>query len=88
MFAIRLCSYAVMNNHYHVVLHIRSDIAEQWSDYGVVRQWHTLYKGTLLSQRFAAGESLLQCEREALQPPYHRSLASAPLQRFLVYEGG
>ncbi|MBX2848061.1 MAG: hypothetical protein KTR16_07070 [Acidiferrobacterales bacterium] len=72
VFAIRLCSYAVMSNHYHVVLHIRTDIAAQWSDSDVVKQWHTLFKGTLLSQRFTAGERLLQCEREALQPVIDR----------------
>ena len=35
VFAIKLCAYAVMNNHYHVVLHVRSDVAQNWSDHDV-----------------------------------------------------
>lgn len=67
VFAIRLCSYAVMSNHYHVVLHIRSEMAKQWSDIDVVCQWHKLFRGTFLSQRFADGEVLLPSERDAVQ---------------------
>ena len=32
VFAIRLCAYAVMSNHYHVVLHVRPDLSNNWSD--------------------------------------------------------
>ena len=36
VFAIKLCAYAVMSNHYRVVLHVRPDIAAEWSDLEVV----------------------------------------------------
>ncbi|GHA17734.1 transposase [Arenicella chitinivorans] len=58
VFAIKLCSYAVMSNHYHVVLHVRPDIAEAWSEREVVERWSSLFCGTLFSQRFLAGEAL------------------------------
>ena len=36
VFAIRLCAYAVMSNHYHVVLHVRTDIAQSWTQREVI----------------------------------------------------
>jgi len=69
-FSIKLCAYAVMSNHYHVVVHIRADAAAAWSKREVVRRWHSLFKGTYLSQSFAAGDSLLPVQRKVLDPFY------------------
>jgi len=66
IFSIKLCAYAVMSNHYHVVVHIRSEDALQWSQHEVVRRWHMLFNGTYLSQCFAAGDPLLDAQREVL----------------------
>ena len=66
-FAIKLCAYAVMSNHYHVVLHVRPDIASAWTDLEVVQRWHQLFNGSLFSQRFALGESLSKAERRVLK---------------------
>ena len=65
-FAIRLCAYAVMNNHYHVVLNVRSDMAASWSDHEVVERWHRLFSGTSLSQQFELGEALSDPEKDLL----------------------
>ena len=46
-FAIKLCAYAVMGNHYHVVLHDRADLARQWFDRDVIERWHWLFAGNL-----------------------------------------
>ena len=35
IFAIDIAAYAIMSNHYHVVLHINSDKAKRWGDYEV-----------------------------------------------------
>ncbi|MFQ3246374.1 MAG: REP element-mobilizing transposase RayT [Arenicella sp.] len=67
LFAVKLCSYAVMSNHYHVVLHIRPDISQQWSEYEVVKRWHQCFKGTLFSQRFINGEPLIEAQWKALR---------------------
>jgi hypothetical protein len=32
IFAIDICSYAVLHNHYHVILHVDSQLAAGWSD--------------------------------------------------------
>jgi len=57
-FAIDIAAYAVMSNHYHVVLHINHQQAENWTQSEVVEHWHQLFKGSLLSQRYAQGETL------------------------------
>ena len=67
MFAIDIAAYAIMSNHYHVVLHINADKAKAWSDIEVVEHWHKIFNGTLHSQKFINGETLLNAEREHLQ---------------------
>ena len=51
VFAIDVCAYAVMSNHYHVVLFIDEEKAKQWSINEVIERWHRLHKGTLLTQQ-------------------------------------
>lgn len=58
VFALDVCAYAVMSNHYHVVLHINQAQAADWGPHEVVERWHQLCKGSLLSQRFARNEAL------------------------------
>jgi len=65
-FAIDIVAYAVMSNHYHVVLHINRDMALQWSNTEVIEHWHCLFKGSLLSQHYLSGETLNCAERDAL----------------------
>ena len=52
VFSIDICAYAVMSNHTHIVLHVNQQQAESWSIDEVLRRWLTLYKGTLLIQRY------------------------------------
>ena len=66
IFAIKLCSYAVMSNHYHVVLHVRPDLCAKWTDREVVERWHKLFNGTPFSQRFATGDLLSSSESKRL----------------------
>jgi len=65
-FAIKLCAYAVMSNHYHVVLHVRIDLAEQWSQRDVVERWHSIFNGTLFSQMYLANEPLSKAQKHRL----------------------
>ena len=66
IFAIDIAAYAVMSNHYHVVLHIDQEQGLAWSNAEVIERWHRLFKGSLLSQRFIRGEILEQVEQQAL----------------------
>ena len=43
IFAIDVCGFAVLSNHLHLVLRIRPDVAEGWSDEDVVRRWWRLF---------------------------------------------
>jgi REP element-mobilizing transposase RayT len=56
VFALDIAAYAVMSNHYHVVLHINTARAKSWSDLEVVKRWHQLFKGTALSQKYLENE--------------------------------
>ena len=43
IFAIEVCAYAVMLNHYHTILRTRPDIVALWSDREVATRWLTLF---------------------------------------------
>ena len=43
IFAVEVCAYAVMGNHYHVILRTRPDISTSWSDQEVASRWRTLF---------------------------------------------
>jgi REP element-mobilizing transposase RayT len=43
IFAIDVCAYAVMENHYHTILRTRPDIVASWSDREVATRWLTLF---------------------------------------------
>ena len=43
IFAIRICSYTVMSNHYHLVLYVNPDLAESWSDQDIFNRWAAVY---------------------------------------------
>ncbi|WP_220432558.1 hypothetical protein [Saccharospirillum alexandrii] len=58
MYALDICAYAVMSNHYHVVLHINAEKAGSWTDTEVIERWHTLYAGNFLSHQYLAGKDL------------------------------
>lgn len=42
-FSIDICAYAIMSNHYHLVLHVDQKRADSWSDEEVVERWTQLF---------------------------------------------
>lgn len=44
IFAIDVCAYAVMSNHYHVVLHINVVDQQRWSSAEIAARWAHLYR--------------------------------------------
>ncbi len=42
IFAIDVAAYAIMSNHYHVVLHIDKPWVESWARHQIIQRWHQL----------------------------------------------
>jgi REP element-mobilizing transposase RayT len=66
VFAIDIATYAIMSNHYHVVLYIDSEQADTWTDVEVAGRWMQLFHGDLLSQQYLRGEMLTKAELKAV----------------------
>ena len=70
-FTIDICAYAVMSNHYHIVVKLNPDEASHWSMDEVFNRWCALYKGPLLIRKYLDGEDISQAEigyRKGLKP--------------------
>ena len=66
LFAIDVCAYAVMNNHYHLVLKLCPLQIDGLADDDVMDRWCALFKGPLLIQRYRDGEDLKPFERNTV----------------------
>jgi hypothetical protein len=45
VFAVDLCAYAIMSNHYHIVVRINSEQVAEWSDEEVAKRWMKIFRG-------------------------------------------
>jgi REP element-mobilizing transposase RayT len=67
VFAVELCAYAVMSNHYHLVVKLNPDEADGWSEHEVLDRWTALFRGPLLVQKHREGELLSPVEQDTLR---------------------
>lgn len=67
MFSVALCAYAVMSNHYHLVVRLDPDESDDWSDDEVLKRWTALFRGPLLVQRYRAGATMSAAEGVTLR---------------------
>ena len=58
IFSIDVAAYAIMSNHYHVILRVDQDATQRWSDAEVIERWGRLFKLPECVQDFARGEAL------------------------------
>jgi REP element-mobilizing transposase RayT len=58
VFAIDLCAYALMSNHYHLVLQLVPERVAQWTDREVVERWRRLYTGPACVTNYLHGTAL------------------------------
>lgn len=57
-YTIDVCAYAVMSNHYHLVVKLNPGVVDTLSNEQVLTRWCSIYAGHPLIQRYRAGESL------------------------------
>ena len=72
IFSIKLVAFAIMENHFHVVMRVDQPAAEAWSDNEVILRWHQIFKGTELSRRHRNSEALDRSEQKALASSVQR----------------
>ena len=66
VFCIDVCSYAIMSNHYHLVLYINKAEVDSLTDQEVIERWRKIYTGPDIIQRFIAGEELSKEHHELI----------------------
>jgi hypothetical protein len=59
-FAIDRCAYALLSNHYLLVVRIDAGRAKQWSAREIIERWTRLYAGSAFAQAFLRGEPLTE----------------------------
>ncbi|HEY4369003.1 MAG TPA: hypothetical protein VGN07_17340 [Steroidobacteraceae bacterium] len=52
MFSIDICAYAIMSNHYHLVLHVDAARAKAWTAHEVIERWTRLFSRPALVERW------------------------------------
>ncbi|ALP40580.1 transposase [Aeromonas schubertii] len=67
LFAIGICAYAVMSNHYHLVLKVDAEQAQGWSEREVAERWAGLFQWPLLVRRWYQGDALIEPELAVVQ---------------------
>ena len=62
VFAVDLCAYAIMSNHYHIVVRINAEHVDDWTDEEVARRWMQIFSGPLLMHQYLADADLTKAE--------------------------
>jgi len=66
VFAVDLCAYAIMSNHYHIVVRINAEESSNWSDEEVAARWMQIFSGPLLMQQYLSNASLTEGELKSV----------------------
>ena len=66
LFSVEIGAYAVMSNHYHLVVKLVPDEAKVWTDDEVLERWTALFRGPILVQRYRQNEDLSPAERDTI----------------------
>ena len=67
IFSVELCAYAIMSNHYHLVVRLNGEAANGWSEEEVMVRWDRLFSLPLLVANYRAGQTTTQVEQEKAQ---------------------
>lgn len=58
VFFLDIAAYAVMSNHFHIVLFIDQEAQKTASTLDIVTRWHQLHQGNIVSEKFLNNEPL------------------------------
>jgi len=67
VFSINIAAYAVMSNHYHLVLQVDKVTADAWSMDEVIERWYRLFNGHLLVDRYLSENEISQAHFDAVE---------------------
>ena len=79
IFCIDICAYAVMNNHYHLVLKIDVEKAKSLTQKDIISRWCQITKGHAIATKYMNGDALIDGERmllDGLIAEWHERLSS------------
>lgn len=63
IFAVDVCAYAIMSNHFHLVLFVDARRADGWTLKDVLDRWLSLYRGPVIAHKYRSGASLSELEQ-------------------------
>jgi REP element-mobilizing transposase RayT len=66
IFAINTCAFAVLSNHYHVILHVDVERASKWSEQDIIERWERLFSLPVIVQRYRTMETISSAERDVV----------------------
>lgn len=78
-FCIDICAYAIMSNHYHLVLKIDVETHQSLSPQDVVSRWLHVFSGNVVAKQFLNGDVLTDSEQLLLDidiEKWHERLGS------------
>ncbi|WP_323685308.1 hypothetical protein [Lamprobacter sp.] len=79
LFAVEVAAYAVMSNHYHIVVKLVPEQLQAVSESEILQRWSCLYKGSPALQRYTNGQQLAEhdaAELTELAADYRNRLRS------------
>ena len=64
VFSVDLCAYAIMSNHYHIVVRINVEQVKAWSNEEVAERWMQIFSGPLIMHQYLGNADLTATELE------------------------
>ncbi len=66
VFFIDIAAYAIMSNHFHLVLHVDQSAAQRADTHEIIERWHRRFGGSVASQKYINKETLEPHEKDLL----------------------
>ena len=66
VFFIDIAAFSVMENHYHLVLHVGRDACMKATPISIAQRWHQIFSGKEVSKKFIDGDYIEPYEKEQL----------------------